>query len=61
MKEHDRSRQVAEFREMLSACDKQVSSAPTADEVGQWVKRSFSRDYEEFVRDYKATRYNALF
>jgi RNA polymerase-binding transcription factor DksA len=57
MEEHDRSRQVAEFREMLSACDMQGSSAPTADEVGQWVQRSFSREYEEFVRDYKATEF----
>jgi hypothetical protein len=53
--EHDRSGKVAEFRQMLSACDSRASSAPSIEEVTLWVKRSFSGEYEEFVKDYKRT------
>jgi RNA polymerase-binding transcription factor DksA len=55
VEEHERSGKVAEFRQMLSACDSRESSAPSIEEVALWVKRSFSREYEEFVRDYKST------
>jgi RNA polymerase-binding transcription factor DksA len=55
VEEHDRSGKVAEFRQMLSACDNRAGSAASIDEVAHWVKRSFSREYEEFVRDYKRT------
>src|SRR5262249_7895094 len=54
---HDRSGRVAEFREMLSACDMRASSAPSIDEVGQWAKQVFSGHYEEFVKDYERTEF----
>jgi hypothetical protein len=55
LEEHDRSCKVAEFRQMLSACDSRASSAPSLEVVARWVKRSFRRDYQEFIRDYKQT------
>jgi hypothetical protein len=52
---HDRSKEVAEFRSMLSACDLRSCSAPSIDEVERWARQAFSGDYKEFVRDYKWT------
>jgi RNA polymerase-binding transcription factor DksA len=57
MEEHDRSEQVAEFRKMLSACDVEANSAPSIEEVRQWVRQAFRGTYEEFVRDYKTTEF----
>src|SRR5262249_2281467 len=55
VEEHDRSGTVAEFRQMLSACESRASSAPSIEELALWVQRAFSVEYQEFVRDYERT------
>lgn len=46
--EHDRSTQMAEFREMLSACSLKPDSGATRDEIEAWIKQCFSLEYKGF-------------
>jgi hypothetical protein len=45
VEEHDRSAQMAEFRENLSSKSLEPGSGATRDEIEQWVERCFSLEY----------------
>lgn len=46
VEEHDRSAQMAELREMLSARSLEPGSAVTTAEIEQWIKQCFRLEYE---------------
>ncbi|MFO0826166.1 MAG: hypothetical protein U0792_24125 [Gemmataceae bacterium] len=48
MEEHDRSAQMTEFREMLSARSLEPGSQASRAELEAWVKRCFSLEYKGF-------------
>jgi hypothetical protein len=48
VEEHDRSAQMAEFREMLSAGSLEPGSRASKAEIEQWVGRCFSQEYKGF-------------
>jgi hypothetical protein len=47
--EHDRSAQMAEFREMLSPESLKPGSGASPAEVQRWIQRCFSREYKGFA------------
>jgi hypothetical protein len=46
--EHDRSAEMAEFREMLSSRSLKPGAEASRNEIEQWVKRCFSLEYKGF-------------
>jgi hypothetical protein len=48
VEEHDRSAQIAEFREMLSSRSLEPGSQASRAEIEQWVERCFSLQYKGF-------------
>jgi hypothetical protein len=48
VEEHDRSAQIAEFREMLSPASLEPGSRASQAEIERWVKRCFSQEYKGF-------------
>jgi hypothetical protein len=46
--EHDRSTQMAEFREMLSSRSLEPGNRASRTEIEAWIKRCFSQEYKGF-------------
>jgi hypothetical protein len=48
VEEHDRSAQMAEFREMLSSRSLEPGSGASRAEIEEWIRRCFSLEYKGF-------------
>lgn len=53
---HDRTREIAEFRSMLSARSLHPGYDASRSEISEWVKRCFTLDYTGFAASVKGRR-----